>query len=92
MERIGQVPQDRRAVGPQLHAEAVGIAVVHEAPLAVVDPVFVHHPLKAFVDACHQNGIGVLMDFVPVHFAVDGYALARYDGDALYESPGPRER
>lgn len=43
--------------------------------------------LKAFVDACHQNGIGVLMDFVPVHFAVDGYALARYDGDALYEYP-----
>ena len=43
--------------------------------------------LKAFIDACHQNGIGVIMDFVPVHFAVDGYALARYDGTALYEYP-----
>lgn len=43
--------------------------------------------LKAFVDACHQNGIGVIMDFVPVHFAVDGYALAQFDGTALYEYP-----
>ena len=43
--------------------------------------------LKAFVDACHQNGIGVIMDFVPVHFAVDGYALAQFAGTALYEYP-----
>ncbi len=43
--------------------------------------------LKAFVDLCHQNGIGVLLDFVPVHFAVDYYALAHYDGTALYEYP-----
>lgn len=43
--------------------------------------------LKAFVDACHQNSIGVIMDFVPVHFAVDGYALAQFDGTALYEYP-----
>ena len=40
-----------------------------------------------FIDACHQNDIGVIMDFVPVHFAVDGYALANYDGTALYEYP-----
>ena len=43
--------------------------------------------LKAFVDACHKHGIGVLMDFVPVHFAVDAYGLANYDGTALYEYP-----
>ncbi len=43
--------------------------------------------LKAFVDACHQNSIGVIMDFVPVHFAVDGHALAQFDGTALYEYP-----
>ncbi len=43
--------------------------------------------LKAFVDACHRENIGVIMDFVPVHFAVDGYALAQYDGTPLYEYP-----
>lgn len=43
--------------------------------------------LKAFVDACHKNEIGVILDFVPVHFAVDDYALANYDGTALYEYP-----
>ena len=43
--------------------------------------------LKAFVDACHKHGIGVLMDFVPVHFAVDSYGLANYDGTSLFEYP-----
>ena len=43
--------------------------------------------LKYFVDRCHENDIGVILDFVPVHFAVDGYALANYDGTALYEYP-----
>lgn len=43
--------------------------------------------LKAFVNECHKNGIGVLMDFVPVHFAVNDYGLANYDGTALYEYP-----
>ena len=43
--------------------------------------------LKAFVDACHRHGIGVLMDFVPVHFAVDSYGLANYDGTSLFEYP-----
>lgn len=43
--------------------------------------------LMAFVDRCHQAGIGVILDFVPIHFAVDAYGLARYDGTALYEYP-----
>lgn len=42
--------------------------------------------LKYFVNYCHQNGIAVLMDFVPVHFAVDGFALARFDGTPVFES------
>ena len=42
--------------------------------------------LKYLVNLCHRNGIAVFMDFVPVHFAVDGYGLARFDGTALYES------
>ena len=43
--------------------------------------------LKAFVDACHKNEIGIILDFVPVHFAVDDYSLGNYDGTALYEYP-----
>lgn len=43
--------------------------------------------LKRLIDALHQAGIGAILDFVPVHFAVDYYALAKYDGTALYEYP-----
>lgn len=43
--------------------------------------------LRYFVDQCHQNQIGVILDFVPVHFAVNDYALWNYDGTALYEYP-----
>lgn len=43
--------------------------------------------LKAFISQCHQNGIGVILDFVPVHFAVNDYALWKYDGTSLYEYP-----
>ena len=43
--------------------------------------------LMNLVDKCHQKGIGIIMDFVPVHFAVNDYALANYDGTALYEYP-----
>ncbi len=45
------------------------------------------HQLMQLIDTCHQAGIGVLLDFVPVHFAVDGYALNHYDGSTLYEYP-----
>ena len=41
--------------------------------------------LKSLINACHKNNIGVIMDFVPVHFAVDSFALANYDGEPLYE-------
>ncbi len=43
--------------------------------------------LKQLIDHLHQHGIGVILDFVPVHFAIDDYALANYDGTALYEYP-----
>lgn len=43
--------------------------------------------LMKLVDKCHQNGVGVIMDFVPVHFALDDYALRQFDGTALYEYP-----
>ncbi len=43
--------------------------------------------LMQLVDTCHKKGIGVLIDLVPVHFAVDHYALTEYDGTRLYEFP-----
>jgi 1,4-alpha-glucan branching enzyme len=46
---------------------------------------------KAFVDACHQQGIGVILDWVPGHFPKDAYALAQFDGTALYEHSDPRQ-
>lgn len=46
--------------------------------------------LRAFIDACHVAGLGVLLDWVPGHFPQDRWALARYDGTALYEHEDPR--
>ena len=45
---------------------------------------------RAFVDACHQTNIGVILDWVPAHFPKDSWALARFDGTALYEHEDPR--
>ncbi len=46
---------------------------------------------RYLVDRLHQNGIGVILDWVPGHFASDAWALARYDGQPLYEHPDPRK-
>jgi 1,4-alpha-glucan branching enzyme len=43
-----------------------------------------------FVDYCHQNGIGVLLDWVPAHFPMDDHGLRRFDGTCLYEHEDPR--
>ncbi|WP_020579296.1 1,4-alpha-glucan branching protein GlgB [Actinopolymorpha alba] len=45
---------------------------------------------RALVDALHQAGIGVLLDWVPAHFPKDDWALARFDGTPLYEHADPR--
>jgi 1,4-alpha-glucan branching enzyme len=45
---------------------------------------------REFVDRLHQNGIGVILDWVPAHFPRDDFALARFDGTALYEHSDPR--
>ena len=45
---------------------------------------------RALVNALHENGIGVIVDWVPAHFPKDDWALGRFDGQALYEHPDPR--
>lgn len=43
------------------------------------------------IDSLHQAGIGVILDWVPSHFAVDGHGLASFDGTHLYEHADPRQ-
>ncbi|MBE6427734.1 MAG: 1,4-alpha-glucan branching protein GlgB [Planctomycetaceae bacterium] len=46
---------------------------------------------KYLVDLCHQNGIGVILDWVPAHFPKDAKGLGRFDGTPLYEHEDPRQ-
>ncbi len=48
--------------------------------------------LKKLIEKCHQNGIGVIMDFVPLHFVSDYFALNCYDGTHIFESDEETER
>ncbi|MGA9278602.1 1,4-alpha-glucan branching protein GlgB [Ilumatobacter sp.] len=45
---------------------------------------------RRFVDALHQRGIGVILDWVPAHFPKDDWSLGRFDGTPLYEHPDPQ--
>ena len=47
--------------------------------------------LREFIDRCHQSDIGVILDWVPAHFPKDSFALARFNGNALYEHEDSRK-
>ena len=47
--------------------------------------------LMYFIDHCHQNDIGVIIDWVPAHFPKDEFGLAKFDGTALYEHSNPMQ-
>lgn len=47
--------------------------------------------LQYLVNHCHNNGIGVILDWVPAHFPADEFSLVKFDGTALYEHADPRQ-
>ena len=63
-------------------------------PVGLYAPTIRHgppHEFRDLVEAAHEKGIGILLDWVPGHFPTDAHGLARFDGTALYEHADPRE-
>ena len=63
-------------------------------PVGLFAPTVRHgtpNEFRAFVEAAHAKGVGVLLDWVPGHFPTDQHGLGRFDGTALYEHQDPRE-
>ncbi len=61
------------------------------APFSLTSRYGTPEDFKYFVDQCHLNSIGVILDWVPAHFPRDAHSLARFDGTALFEHEDPRQ-
>jgi 1,4-alpha-glucan branching enzyme len=63
-------------------------------PIGLFAPTSRFGPPEAFsrfVDRCHREGLGIIIDWVPAHFPSDAHGLAQFDGTALYEHADPRQ-
>ena len=63
-------------------------------PVGLFAPTIRHgtpNEFRGFVEAAHNKGMGILLDWVPGHFPTDPHGLGRFDGTALYEHADPRE-
>ena len=60
-------------------------------PFSITSRYGVPDDFMYFVDQCHQNELGVILDWVPAHFPKDPHSLARFDGTSLYEHEDPRQ-
>jgi 1,4-alpha-glucan branching enzyme len=63
-------------------------------PVGLFAPTIRHgtpNEFRAFMDAAHRKGVGVLLDWVPGHFPTDAHGLGQFDGSSLYEHQDPRE-
>ncbi|WP_071673478.1 1,4-alpha-glucan branching protein GlgB [Nioella nitratireducens] len=63
-------------------------------PVGLYAPTIRHgtaEEFRAFVEACHAAGLGLILDWVPGHFPEDAHGLGRFDGTALYEHADPKE-
>jgi 1,4-alpha-glucan branching enzyme len=63
-------------------------------PVGLFAPTIRHgppHEFRDLIEAAHERGLGVILDWVPAHFPSDPHGLARFDGTALYEHEDPRQ-
>ncbi|MBM9519060.1 1,4-alpha-glucan branching protein GlgB [Desulforhopalus vacuolatus] len=61
------------------------------SPFSITSRYGIPEEFMSLVNLCHQNDIGVILDWVPAHFPTDGHSLGRFDGTALYEHDDPRK-